>query len=157
MRIRKISPETTYKRNRTAILAAFEDYGYGLSPEKAFVDQIDRMMTPGDNPYTTIYRFVQGGGILVYNDDVKEYMEKKLGIPCGDDPDCFERYCRFMASDGNRLYNEIKSGATEPKKKASKPKTKPPAKPKTPVKGKTMSKSKAKKPAKKTATKGRKS
>ena len=135
MRIRKISPETTYKRNRTAILAAFEDYGYGLSPEKAFVDQIDRMMTPGETPYSTIYRFIQGGGILVYNDDVKEYMERKLGIPCGDDPDCFERYCRFMVSDGLRLYNEVKSGATGPRKKASK--TKSSAKPKTSVKGKT--------------------
>ena len=141
MRTRKISPETTYKRNRAAILAQFEDYGYGKKPEDAFVDQIDRMMYPGDNVYTAIHRFVQGGGILVYNEDVKEYMEKKLGIPCGDDPDCFERYCRIMAMDGMRLYSEVKAKQTDAKKKASKPKA--PAKPKSPAKPK------AKIPAKK--------
>ena len=141
MRTRKISPETTYKRNRAAILAQFEDYGYGKKPEDAFVDQIDRMMYPGDNVYTAIHRFVQGGGILVYNEDVKEYMEKKLGIPCGDDPDCFGRYCRIMATDGMRLYSEIKAKQADAKKKASKPKA--PAKPKSPAKPK------AKAPAKK--------
>lgn len=141
MRTRKISPETTYKRNRAAILAQFEDYGYGKTPEEAFIDQIDRMMYPGDNVYTAVFRFVQGGGILVYNEDVQEYMEKKLGIPCGDDPDCFGRYCRIMATDGMRLYSEIKAKQADAKKKASKPKA--PAKPKSPVKPK------AKAPAKK--------
>lgn len=141
MRTRKISPETTYKRNRAAILAQFEDYGYGKTPEDAFVDQIDRMMYPGDNVYTAIHRFVQGGGILVYNEDVKEYMEKKLGIPCGDDPDCFERYCRIMSMDGMRLYSEVKAKQADAKRKASK--TKASSKPKAPVK------SKAAKPKKK--------
>lgn len=141
MRMRRISPETTYGRNKASILAQFGDYGHGLSPEDAFVDQIDRMMVAGETPYNAIYRFMQGGGVLVYNDDVRAYMEGKLGIPCADDPDFFERYCRLMAMDGLRLYNEVK------------------ARPKAPVRSKakrTTAKGAKKAPAGKTAKVGTK-
>ena len=66
------------KRNQSAILAKFENYNLGMTPKEAFVDQIDRI-TRGTRltPYDAIYDWVRGGGVLVYNQDIKKYMAEK--------------------------------------------------------------------------------
>lgn len=110
------------KRNQSAILAEFENYNPGMSPKEAFVDQIDSI-TRGTKltPYDAIYDWVRGGGVLVYNQDIKRYMTE-LGYNASKDPDFFDRYCRVMARDGLDLYMSIKDSQTRPAQAKSAPK-----------------------------------
>ena len=126
--IRKQSATGIKKRNQSAILAEFENYNPGMSPKEAFVDQIDSI-TRGTKltPYDAIYDWVRGGGVLVYNQDIKKYMTE-LGYNASKDPDFFDRYCRVMARDGLDLYMSIKDSqmkSAKPKPAPKKPATVP--------------------------------
>mgnify|MGYP006934497336 CR=1 FL=1 len=114
--MRKVSLADAKKANRSAILAEFADYGKGMTPEDAFVDQIDCMMGGSiRTPYDAIYDWVRGGGVLVYNEDIQKYLKETQGIV--NDPDYFDKYCRIMARDGMDLYLSIKESQARAKPK----------------------------------------
>jgi len=98
-----------YNETKQDVLEYFgEDFGYeDTTPEKAFVEQIDSMRNPGENIHDTAKRFAEGGSMLVYNQDMAEYLNKK-GIKTTED-DAFDKYTEYMATNMEKMYNEYKN------------------------------------------------
>ena len=81
-----------------------EDFGYDNNNyEENLKSQIDYMRNPGESIHKTAERFVEGGGFLIYNDDIKDYL-KENGVKFNDD-NFFDKYKKDMADKIEKLYN----------------------------------------------------
>ena len=101
-------------KNQKHILDRFKDYDPDLTPEEAFVEQID-YIKKGSRMSTqqAIKTWAGGGSALIWNEDIKNYLSKDLKIPAKreyDDMESFELYCNLLARDGAKLYDKVKKG-----------------------------------------------
>ena len=100
--------EEQYNQTKKEILNYFgEDYGYEGTPEQALVKQIDYMRNPNESIYNAGKRFAQGGSMLVYNQDMADYLNNK-GIKANVD-DAFDKYTDYIGKNIEKIYNDTKS------------------------------------------------
>lgn len=94
-----------YSKDEQDILDRYsEDYGYDKGDNlKNLKGQIDYMRNPGDSIHRTAERLVEGGDFLIYNEDVKDYLDER-GIKYNED-NFFDKYKKDMADKIEKLYN----------------------------------------------------
>lgn len=100
-----LSKSSKYTTDEQDILDHFgEDYGYDKGDNlKNLKGQIDYMRNPNESIHKTAERFVEGGGFLIYNEDIKDYLRER-NIKFNDD-NFFDVYKKEMADKMEKLYN----------------------------------------------------
>lgn len=86
-----------------------EDYGYDNSKSNIenLKSQIDYMRNPNESINQTAQRLVEGGDFLIYNGDIKEWLDER-GIKYNDD-NFFDKYKKEMADKIEHLYYDDKT------------------------------------------------
>ena len=98
----------TIRANQRHILGFFDD------PQN-FVDDVDLFMkheVRGSSPYNAILEYARRGNLLVYDQDIRDYLAR-IGHPPSaryDTQQTRDFYNHMMARDGARLYDLIRSG-----------------------------------------------
>lgn len=86
------------------------DYtGENISPEKAFVRQMEAMKEP--TMWKSGQRIAEGGSYLVYNGDMSDFLDSLKINPKGkkfSDDKAFQMYTSLIGRESEKLYNKIK-------------------------------------------------
>lgn len=97
-----------YQSTKKDILDHYtEDYGYSGDSRKAFLRQMEAVNYENNTPYEMGRRLAEGGDYLIYNGDMKDYLNKKMGYPYADDDNAFDKYIDYMGKYHAEMYNEL--------------------------------------------------
>ena len=64
------------------------------------------MRIPGHSIYQTAKEYAEGGSMLIYNQDMADYLKTK-GIKATEN-NAFDKYTEYMAKNIEKMYNEFK-------------------------------------------------
>lgn len=107
--MRKNHFDKNYEATKQDILDHYtEDYGWtDITPEEAFIKQMDAVNYGNATPYQMGKRLANGGNYLIYNGDMADYLNKR-GIKATSD-DAFDKYTDYIGKQSAKLYDEIKN------------------------------------------------
>ncbi len=92
-----------------------KDYGYEGDQEDAFVSQMDYMRERNENTWQTGKRFAEGGSLLVYTEDMRNFLDDLKINPKGkkfSDEKVFQTYTNLIGREAEDLYNTIQKRKT---------------------------------------------
>ena len=102
------------QRIQAHVLEHFSHENYDCTTADPLVNlrgQLDAMQYSNKTPYQLALEYMQGGGMLVYYGDARDFLQKMLEqsdeqAAKYDDDTVWRKYCHTMALQMAHLYNE---------------------------------------------------